>query len=78
MRGKPAVITFPHPDQPNRLVIPSIALDAKVVDVGIVVEGGKPVWDTAAFAVGYHRGTAEPGTRGNTVMAGHISSPVSK
>lgn len=67
-----------RPDQPGRIVIPSIALDARVVEVGIVVEDGKPVWDTAAFAVGFHRGTALPGQRGNTVMAGHISSPVSK
>lgn len=66
-----------RPDQPGRIVIPSIALDARVVEVGIVVENGKPVWDTAAFAVGFHRGTALPGTRGNAVMAGHISSPVS-
>lgn len=67
-----------RPDSPSRIVIGSISLDAKVVEVGIVVENGKPVWDTAAFAVGYHRGTALPGTRGNTVMAGHISSPVTK
>jgi len=69
---------IPRPDLPSRIVIPSIALDAKVVEVGIVVEKAKPVWDTAAFAVGFHRGTALPGTRGNAVMAGHISSPVSK
>jgi sortase A len=49
-----------------------------VVEVGITVENGKPVWETAAFAVGFYRGSALPGTRGNTVMAGHISSPVSK
>jgi sortase A len=74
----PSVQSIARPDSPNRIVIPSISLDAKVVDVGIIVEDGKPVWETAAFAVGYHRGTALPGTRGNTVMAGHISSPVSK
>jgi sortase A len=67
-----------RPDQPGRIVIPSIALDARVVEVGIVVENGKPVWDTAAFAVGFHRGTALPGHIGNAVMAGHISSPVSR
>lgn len=67
-----------RPDSPNRIVIGSIDLDAPVVEVGVIVENGKPVWDTAAFAVGYHRGTALPGTRGNTVLAGHISSPVSK
>jgi sortase A len=68
----------PRPGLPSRIVIPSIALDAKVVEVGIVVEKGKPVWETAAFAVGFHRGSALPGTKGNVVMAGHISSPVSK
>jgi len=73
--GAPAV---PRPGQPSRLVIPSIGLDAPVVEVGITVENGKPVWETAAFAVGFYRGSALPGTRGNTVMAGHISSPVSK
>ncbi len=68
---------IPRPELPTRLVIPAIALDARVVEVGIVIEDGKPVWETAAFAVGYHRGTALPGEKGNTVMAGHISSPVS-
>ncbi len=75
LAGEPAI---PRPDMPSRLLVPSISLDARVVEVGIVVENGKPVWDTAAFAAGYHKGTALPGTRGNTVMAGHISSPVSK
>lgn len=66
-----------RPDEPSRLVIPSIKLDSKVVEVGIVMDKGKPAWDTAAFAVGFHRGSALPGTVGNTVMNGHISSPVS-
>lgn len=69
---------IPRPELPTRIVIPAIALDARVVEVGIVIEDGKPVWDTAAFAVGYHRGTALPGEKGNTVMAGHISSPLSR
>jgi sortase A len=70
--------TIPKPGEPRRIVIPSISLDAKVVGEGIVMDNGKPVWDTAAFAVGFYRNTALPGTIGNTVMAGHISSPVSK
>lgn len=74
----PSQTAIARPDQPGRIAIPSIGLDARVVEVGIVVENGRPAWETAAFAVGYHRGTALPGTRGNTVMAGHISSPVSK
>lgn len=67
-----------RPDSPSRLVVPSISLDTKVTDVGVVVEDGKPMWDTAAFVAGYHRGTALPGERGNLVISGHISSPVSK
>lgn len=67
-----------RPGEPTRLVIAKIGLDAKVTEVGTTIENGKPIWETAAFAVGYYRGTAEPGTKGNTVMAGHISSPVSK
>ena len=69
--------TIVRPDEPSRIVIPSIKLDSKVVEVGIVMDKGKPAWDTAAFAVGFHRGSALPGTLGNTIMNGHNSSPVS-
>lgn len=70
--------TIPRPGQPSRIVIAAIGLDARVAEVGITLENGKPVWETAAFAVGYYRGTALPGGLGNAVMVGHISSPVSK
>jgi LPXTG-site transpeptidase (sortase) family protein len=72
--GNPAIVRPGHPD---RIVIRSIGLDARVVDVGMTIENGKLVWETAAFAVGFYRGTALPGTVGNAVFAGHISSPVS-
>lgn len=57
----------PGTAMPTRLVIPSIQLDTPVVEVS-VVDG---VWQTAAYAAGYHRGTARPGTVGNTVISGH-------
>lgn len=66
-----------RPGHPDRIVIRSIGLDAKVVDVGATVQDGKAVWETAAFAVGFYRNTAMPGQPGNAVLAGHISSPVS-
>jgi len=72
--GNPAIARPHHPD---RIVIPSIGLDARVVDVGMTIENGKLVWETAAFAVGFYQGTALPGMVGNAVFAGHISSPVS-
>lgn len=72
-----AVPSLPSPGHPDRIVISSIGLDAKVVDVGETMQDGKAIWDTAAFAVGFYRGTAVPGQKGNAVLAGHISSPVS-
>lgn len=35
---------------------------------------GNFIWETAAFAVGHHQGTANPGEPGNVVLSGHISS----
>lgn len=61
---------------PTRLIIPSIGLDARVVPLDTEYDRtGKLVWQTAAFAVGHHRGSANPGELGNTVLSGHISSP---
>lgn len=61
---------------PDRLQIPSIDLDAKVVPITTKIDQrGSLVWETAAFAVGYHRGSGLPGENGNVVLSGHISSP---
>ncbi|MBI4301147.1 MAG: class D sortase [Chloroflexi bacterium] len=59
-----------------RIVISSIGVDAKVVELGTKYENGQLVWETADHAVGHHLGTANPGEIGNIVMSGHISSPV--
>lgn len=60
----------------ERLVIPSIKLDAKVIEVGweIVEQGSErvAVWQVAEYAVGQHRGSANPGEGGNVVLAGHV------
>lgn len=65
-----------RPIVPDHLVIPSIELDSKVIQIGTKVDDkGKLIWETAAFAVGYHRGTGLPGEPGNVVLSGHISSP---
>jgi LPXTG-site transpeptidase (sortase) family protein len=71
----------PHPytnrlQPPERVQIPSIGLDAKVVQIGTKTDAqGHLLWETAAFAVGYHKGSALPGDNGNVVLSGHISSP---
>jgi sortase A len=61
---------------PDRLQIPSIDLDSKVVPLATKTDAqGHFLWETAAFAVGYHKGTGLPGDAGNVVLSGHISSP---
>ena len=79
--GNPLVAglqSLPNPGKATRIVAESIGLDSTVVDVGLVKERDKWVWDTAAYAVGHSKGTANPGQLGNVVLAGHISSPISK
>lgn len=60
---------------PTRLMIPSIGVDTKVIELGTHYNSsGQLVWDTAPFAAGHHIGTANPGEPGNVVISGHISS----
>ena len=60
----------------TRVIIPSIAVDSKVVEVGWDIEqqGDQQVaiWQVAKYAVGQHRGSANPGEGGNVVLAGHV------
>lgn len=60
----------------TRVVIPSIDVDSKVVEVGWEIEAVNgqetPVWVVAKYAVGQHRGSANPGEGGNIVLAGHV------
>jgi LPXTG-site transpeptidase (sortase) family protein len=60
----------------TRVASPSIGVDSKVVEVGWDVEqqGGQQVaiWQVAKYAVGQHRGSANPGQGGNVVLAGHV------
>jgi LPXTG-site transpeptidase (sortase) family protein len=60
---------------PTGLVIPRLELDARIVRIGTRPNrDGNLVWETAAFAVGHHQGSANPGEPGNVVLSGHISS----
>lgn len=60
----------------ERIVIPSIKVDSKVIEVGweVVEQDGQQVavWQVAEYAVGQHRGSANPGEGGNIVLAGHV------
>lgn len=60
----------------KRLIIPTIGLDTKVIQLGTKLDRyGQIAWETAPFAVGQHKGLAGPGQNGNMVLSGHISSP---
>jgi sortase A len=65
-----------HASTVSRVIIPSIAVDAKVVEVGwdVQEQNGQQVavWNVAEYAVGQHRGSANPGDNGNVVLAGHV------
>lgn len=54
---------------PIHLTIPSLNIDAKVVDVELEWQKGELTW-----VVGHYRTSANPGQRGNVVMYGHKSS----
>ncbi len=62
--------------QIDRLVIPAIRVDFKVIEVGweTIEENGQQisVWQVAEYAVGHHRGSANPGDPDNIVLAGHV------
>lgn len=53
----------PQPEQPVRIVIPSINVDAPVV------QGDD--WETLKLGVGHHLGSANPGERSNMVLSAH-------
>jgi len=63
----PVPTPAPGTERPEFLEIPAIGLSTKVVEVTIEDD----VWQVAEHAAGYHRGTARPGTVGNTVISGH-------
>ena len=68
-------IHYPADDEPTRITIPAIDVDAEVVPVSIreeYVDGIlQTIWEVADYAAGFHRGTALPGRAGNTVITGH-------
>ena len=71
----PSATMAAHSSSVERIVIPSIKLDSKVIEVGwqLEAQGGQQVavWQVAEYAVGQHQGSANPGEGGNVVLAGH-------
>jgi sortase A len=65
-----------HESTVTRVVIPSVGVDSKAVEVGWEVkeQNGQQVaaWQVAEYAVLPHRGSANPGEGDNIVLAGHV------
>lgn len=63
------------PSSVDRVVIPKLAVDRKVVEVGWTLEEQNnqqvAIWEVAKYAVGHHAGSANPSQGGNIVLAGH-------
>ena len=70
--GDQATLDIPLPPPPlpstDRIVIPRVGVDTKVIDVGVLPNGEM---ETAAHAAGRLAYSAEAGERGNAVIAGH-------
>jgi sortase A len=64
----PPEVVLPRLAATDRVVIPRIGVDSKVIDVGVLPSGEM---DTAAFAVGRLYSSAQAGDPGNAVLAGH-------
>ncbi len=59
----PLPVPTPGPEQARRVVIPSLAVDAPVV------EGDD--WESLKKGAGHHIGSANPGERGNCIISAH-------
>lgn len=72
---RPVSTSIPALKVPDRIAAPTIGLDSKVVEVGwkTIKQGNQwfSEWETADYAVGFHKLSALPGKVGNTVFSGH-------
>jgi sortase A len=75
LAAKPSAINDAGTPLPNRVEIPTIAVDSPVVELGWSQkeQAGKVFseWDVAAYAAGWHKNSALPGEGGNVVLSGH-------
>ncbi len=72
---EPTPTPRPKMPPPTRIQIPSVGIDAPVVEVGykiVEIQGIKVIeWEVAEYAAGHHNTSANPGEGGNIVITGH-------
>lgn len=76
LAAKPNPINETAQQIPTRIEIPTIKVDTAVVELGwssVANQEGQifSEWDVAAYAAGWHKNSALPGTGGNVVLSGH-------
>ncbi len=67
-----------RPDRATWIAAPELGIDAAVAEAGLVMRGGAPTWEVVANAAAHYSGSAMPGENGNVVIAGHLSTPLSR
>jgi LPXTG-site transpeptidase (sortase) family protein len=63
-----------RPEGATRVVVPSAGIDAQVEQVGYTYQNGHLDYSVPLREAGQYVGSAEPGSRGNTVIAGHVAT----
>ncbi|HVS79878.1 MAG TPA: class F sortase [Candidatus Paceibacterota bacterium] len=74
--GQAPPANFPEMNHPAELSIPSLGIDAKVVDVGVTAKGAMAV-PKSFQQVGWYKYGAMPGNSGSAVLAGHVDNGLS-
>ena len=62
-----------HRGAATRVRVAALGIDAEVRSVGLVFRDGRLQYDTPTVGAGHYSGSANPGTAGNVVIAGHVS-----
>ena len=73
---QPVAPSTEQPMLPDRIVLPDIAIDIPVVELGWSSTQNQEgqifsEWDVAEYAAGWHKNSARLGEGGNVVMSGH-------
>ncbi len=63
-----------RPEGVTRVVVPAVHIDARVEPVGYTFQNGHLDYDVPLHEAGHYVGSADPGDRGNVVIAGHVAT----
>lgn len=73
--GAPSPTSEPEADDPDRIVIDDIGVDASIVDVGLADDGSMETPDYHQNEAGWYDEGPEPGSPGPAVVVAHVDGP---